>query len=250
MASMTAFSYLTGISTLHRMDVRFKLASMILCSLATIKAQAAGLFFFSLALGIILLYIRSPLNILIRELRYFGVLLLFVFIARSLSAPGTPFFQLSFISVTYKGISDGALVCWRLVNIVFTGIIFVATTRPSSLKTAVEWWLRPLPFIPEQRVAVMLSLVIRFIPVILEQARETADAQKALGVENRQNPFYRLRKIALPMLIRTFITADELAVAMDARCYTEKRTPVTLTAGRNDWLILGSVIFSCSMMVI
>ncbi len=250
MASMTAFSYLTGASALHRMDVRFKLASMILCSLATVKAQADGLLLLTLALGIILVYIRLPLNILIRELRYFSFLLLFVFIARSLATPGEPFIKLSFVTLTYEGINDGALVCWRLSNIVFVGIIFVATTRPSALKTAVEWWLRPLPFVPEQRVAVMMSLVIRFMPVILEQARETADAQKARGVENRKNPFYRLKKIALPVLIRTFITADELAVAMDARCYTEKRTSVSLTACRNDWLILGGVILFCCLMVV
>jgi energy-coupling factor transporter transmembrane protein EcfT len=250
MADVTAFSYLTGASALHKMDVRFKLASMILCSLATVKAQFAELFFLTLALGIILLYIRFPLKTLIRELRYFSVLLLFVFIARSLSAPGLPFIKLSFVTVTYEGINDGTLVCWRLLNIVFTGIIFVATTRPSTLKTAVEWWLKPLPFIPEQRVAVMMSLMIRFMPVILEQARETADAQKARGVENRKNPLYRLKKIALPVLIRTFITADELAVAMDARCYTEKRTSMTLTADRNDWLILGGVILFCYLMVV
>jgi len=250
MAAMTAFSYLTGASALHRMDVRFKLASMILCSLATVKAQAGGLFFFTLALGATLLYIRAPISGFIRELRYFGVLLLFVFIARSLSAPGTPFINLSFVTITYRGIHQGALVCWRLLNIVITGIIFVATTRPASLKNAVEWLLRPLPFIPEQRVAVMMSLVIRFMPVILEQAHETADAQKARGVENRKNPFYRLRKIALPVLIRTFITADELAVAMDARCYTEKRTVTTFNAAKKDWLILGGVIFFCCLMVI
>jgi len=250
MADMTAFSYLTGASALHSMDVRFKLVSMILCSLATVNAQIHGLFFFSLALSALLAYIRTPINTLMRELRYFSVLLLFVFIARSLLTPGTPFIKWGFVTVTYQGMNHGVLVCWRLFNIVIFGLIFVATTRPSSLKNAVEWFLKPLPFIPEQRVAVMMSLVIRFLPVILEQARETADAQKARGVENRKNPFYRLKKIALPVLIRTFITADELAVAMDARCYTEKRTSTTFTAGRNDWLILGAVMLFCWIIIV
>lgn len=250
MADLTACGYQAGDTALHQMDVRFKLASMVLCSLATVKAPMAGLGLMTMALVLILVFIRLPLIRLMRELRYFSLLLFIVFVARSLSTPGTPLFQWSFLVVTRQGIHDGALICWRLVAIVLMGLIFVATTRPSALKAAVEWWLGPIPFIPAQRVAVMISLVLRFTPVIWEQARETGEAQKARGIENIKNPFYRLKKLALPLFMRIFITADELALAMDARCYTETRTGSALHAKRNDWLILGLVILLCGAMLL
>ncbi len=250
MADVTALGYQAGVSVLHQMDMRFKLASMVLCSLATVKAYTVGLGLMTMALVLILIYIRLPLIRLMRELRYFSLLLFIVFVARSLSTPGAPLIQWGFFTVTRQGLHDGALICWRLVAIVLMGLIFVATTRPSGLKAAVEWWLRPVPFIPAPRVAVMISLVLRFTPVILEQARETSEAQKARGIENRKNPLYRLKRLALPLFMRIFITADELALAMDARCYTETRTVSALHATRNDWLILGGVILLCGLMVL
>jgi biotin transport system permease protein len=70
----------------------------------------------------------------------------------------------------------------------------------------------------------MIGLIMRFVPVILDQAKETSKAQRVRGVENRKNPVYRLIKLAIPLIRRTFESADKLAVAMEARCYSENRT--------------------------
>jgi energy-coupling factor transporter transmembrane protein EcfT len=127
--------------------------------------------------------------------------------------------------------------------------LFVSTTRPSEIKAAVEWFLNPIPFVSGKRLATMLSLVMRFIPVILNQARETAAAQKARCVENRKNPVYRLIRLGSPLIRRTFERADKLAVAMEARCYTENRTDPELSATRTDWISLGVMILICSLAV-
>jgi energy-coupling factor transporter transmembrane protein EcfT len=210
MAELTSFNYCPGNSYIHSLDVRFKLAVFILCSLIAI----------------------------LREIRFFFLLMFFVFVARSLTMPGTPFIDINFLLISREGMYDGALIVWRLLIIVFFAIPFMATTRPLEINAAVTWYLTPFPFIPRKRLAMMMSLIMRFIPVIFEQARETADAQRARGVENRKNPVYRIVKFAIPMIRRTFETADELAVAMEARCYSEIRTEPEFTARLRDWVVL------------
>ena len=109
---------------------------------------------------------------------------------------------------------------------------------------------RMASFIPSKRIATMMSLVVRFIPVIFDQARETADAQRARGVDNRKNPIYRLKKLGIPLMRRTFERADKLAVAMEARCYSENRTDPGLYARSKDWAALFVVICLCIFIVI
>lgn len=91
----------------------------------------------------------------------------------------------------------------------------------------------------------MLGLTIRFIPIILNQMRETADAQRARGIENRKNPVYRTVKFIIPLMRRTFEDADKLAVAMEARCWSENRTDPELSFGKSDWaaVLTASVFF-------
>jgi len=173
-----------------------------------------------------------------RELRYAAVLLAFIFTARALSTPGTPVVRFGSISVTGEGIYTGGLVCWRLAAIIIIGIFFVLTTRLTEIKTAVEWYLKPLPFVPEKRIGTMLSLIVRFLPVIMEEARETSNAQRARCIENRKNPVYRIMNFSIPLFRRTFQCADKLALAMEARCYSDNRTDSTLTAGKKDWMVL------------
>jgi len=88
-----------------------------------------------------------------------------------------------------------------------------------------------------------MGLILRFVPVILDQARETAEAQKARGVENHKNPVYRLIKLGFPLLRRTFERADDLVVAMEARCFTENRTDPALMLHKRDWVAL--IVVSC-----
>ena len=100
----------------------------------------------------------------------------------------------------------------------------VITTRPTEIKAAVEWFLKPFPAIPRARIGTMLGLLLRLIPLLTAQAAETMDAQRARGVENRKNPIYRLTWFAIPFLRRSFTAVDHLSMAMEARCYTDERT--------------------------
>jgi biotin transport system permease protein len=250
MAELTVFGFRQGTSLLHQLDVRFKLIFLVLISFASLKAQVAGLSLLTLILVVALINVRVSLGSILRDLRYASILLIFIFVARALSTSGSAFVEFKIISVTREGLYEGALVCWRLVIVIITGLAFVLTTRPSEIKAAVAWILRPFPFVPAKRIATMMSLIVRFMPVIFQQAKETLDAQRARGVENRKNPVYRLVKLGIPILRRTFERADKLALAMEARCYSENRTDPRLSSGIKDWITLFVVVFLCSITII
>mgnify|MGYP003573434256 CR=1 FL=1 len=240
MAELSVISYTRGRSPLHRLDARVKLALVALLGLATVHATAAEIGLLSVALLGAALGTGLPLGRVLRELRYLLALLALVWIARGLTTPGDALITGAGISLSRQGAVEGVLVCWRLLLVAAAGVLFVFSTRPAAVKAAAQWVLKPVPLVPEKRVAVMLSLVVGFIPVILNQTRETLDAQRARGIENRRNPVVRFIRLAIPLLRRIFSDADKLALAMESRCYSEDRSDPALAAGRGDWLALAA----------
>jgi biotin transport system permease protein len=249
MAELTSFGFRPGRSVLHRLDVRFKLLLLILISLSTLSVSFLKLGILTLPVVAVLINTRLSLKSSLKELRFFLVLLLMIFFIRTIITPGLPVVDVGIFAITRQGLSSGVLICWRLMLIVILGLLFVCTTKSSEIKTAVEWFLKPFPFVPAKRVATMMSLIMRFVPVILNQAKETADAQRARCVENRKNPVYRLIKLGIPLIRRTFETADQLAVAMEARCYSEHRTSPELSANRMDWIYFLVSLLFCFILI-
>lgn len=250
MAELTSFGYSAGDSLLHRIDTRFKIISIILLSLVNLNVNFGGLGLLTIILLGVIIYARLPLASGFKELRYFLILLILIFITRVLSTDGIEVINLKYFTISMQGITTGILVCWRLALIVILGFAFISTTPPSAIKAAVQWFLKPVPFIPEKKVAVMMGLILRFIPVILDQARETAEAQKARAVENRKNPVYRLTKFGFPLIRRTFERADDLVVAMEARAFSEHRTDPELNADQRDWICLLVVCCFCVWLIL
>jgi len=248
-AELTPFGFRPGKSLPHRLDVRFKLFFLILISLISLSGDFLRLGIFTCLLTALVIHSGLPLRSGLKGLRVFLLLLLLVLMARMMTTPGDTLFEIKSYAVTRQGILSGILICWRLTLIVLLGLVFVFTTRSLEIKAAVEWVLKPLSFIPGKRIATMLSLTTRFVPVILNQANETAEAQRARCVENRKNPVYRLIRLGIPLIRRTFERADKLAVAMEARCYNEKRTDPELSATRTDWITLGVMILICSLAI-
>jgi energy-coupling factor transporter transmembrane protein EcfT len=224
------------------LDVRLKLILMAGVSVVGLRLGFSGLSMLMVLLIIFFSVFRPAARVHFSELRWVFFLLALVFIARVFSTDGTPLAAFGPVVATREGLREGALVCLRLVLVFIVGAAFIATTRSAEIKAGVQWFLKPLPWVPAERVATMLSLVTRFMPVILEQASKTSDAQRARAVENRRSPIRRLTAFGIPFMRRTFETADNLAVAMEARCYSETRTDPDLTAGRKDWVFFGTAV--------
>ena len=242
MAELTVFSFQRGTSLLHKLDARFKIVFLILISLTSLSGGYAGLGILTCLLTTLIFNSRLPFKSGLKELRFFLILMLLILIARMLTIPGPALIKINSYAITRPGLLSGALICWRLVIIALMGFLFVFTTPPSEIKAAVQWFLKPFGFIPGRRVATMMGLIARFVPVILNQARETVEAQRARCAENRRNPLGRLTRLGIPLIRRTFSQADKLATAMEARCYVENRTDPDLSAKPSDWLALGVML--------
>lgn len=240
MAELTPLHRGPGARGLRRLDVRMKLALLAAVSLVSLRLGFAGIGILALPLAAVIWAVPPGVRPRLREARWILVLLGFVFAARALSTEGSPIAEIGPAALSRAGLREGALVSLRLALVFVSGAAFIATTRSAEIKAGVEWLCRPLPRVPAGRVATMLSLVVRFMPVIVTQASKTADAQRARGVENRRNPVYRTVKFAIPLMRRIFETADGLALAMEARCYCEQRTDPEIRAGWRDWVFFAA----------
>ena len=240
MAELTAFHYRSGTSALHRLDVRMKLVLLAVFSIACLHLSFAGLFVLGLFLLATAAASRAAPAIHSGEWRWMGILWVFILIARAISTDGTAIFSAGALTVTREGLTDGVRICLRLALIVCGGSVFVATTRPSAIKAGIQWFLKPLPVIPAERVGTMLSLLIRFVPLIFEQIAMLSDAQRARAVENRRNPIVRMAVFGIPLMRRIFETSDRLVLAMEARCYSDSRTNPEVRAHAQDWVVSGA----------
>ncbi|MFZ3132196.1 MAG: energy-coupling factor transporter transmembrane component T [Desulfosporosinus sp.] len=222
---------------------------MILFTLAAgIATRIFDLTILTSVLGIALIGSRLPINNLLTEIRYFLFLIGIVIVVNSFSVPGTPITSIPIHGLTWEGLNSGLMYGWRLILIILICTILTGTTTLTLLKNVIEWFLAPIPFVPEARVATMFSLTFVLIPLIFDQASEMRDAQKARCIEGRKNPIARVTFLIFPLLLHTFMRADELVMAMESRCYSEVRTKAVFKTNINDWLIL---IFSglvCSML--
>ncbi len=242
MAELTAFSYQPQKTAIHAIDPRLKLFQVAVLSLASLKADFLGLLLLTAVLAAVMSRLRLSLRAVFSEIRYVFLLLIFVCLARAVSTPGTPLLRYPLMAITREGLHDGLLIAWRLLLIVFLGLVLMASSRPADIRGAISRLLSPLSFIPAKRVATMVGLVVRFLPVILNQARETVEALQARGIGRRKNPIYRIKKFALPVAWRTFVGADRLIDAMQARCYSDERSERDFSFSLSDGYVLAGTV--------
>ncbi|RLB91380.1 MAG: hypothetical protein DRH26_08090 [Deltaproteobacteria bacterium] len=249
MASVNPFMFKPGNSNLHCLDTRCKFFLVCMMSLSILNAGFLACFICLVILFFFLKQIRLPIWHTLKHLKYFIMFLLIIILARGLSSPGDPLFSLYGTPISADGLYQGILVALRFFLVMVTGLLFSATTRSASLKNAAQWYLKPIPFVPEKRVAVMISLSLGFLPLILQQAQETRNAINSRCGNLEKNPIKRFARLTLPLLKKTFLSADHLILAMEARCYSEERTdPEFESSGRETIFIMAGLGFwLCSL---
>ena len=236
---MTPFIYHNGNSHFHRLDPRFKLVMLALVSISLLQAGPVSLLALSLVIATVMTRVGIHIPRAVKHLQYFFFLLFLIFLARAVSEKsGDILFQMYNVPITTHGIRLGILTAWRFLLIMLAGMIFSRSTRPSQVKTAAQWFLKPIPFVPEKRAAVMIGLSIRFLPLILQQAEELSLARKARGGDLRKNPVKRIAELAVGLMKKSFRTADQTALAMAARGFCEDRTDPSFHPSRLDAVYL------------
>ncbi|MDR0425192.1 MAG: energy-coupling factor transporter transmembrane protein EcfT [Clostridiales Family XIII bacterium] len=239
MAGITFFHYIHKDTALHRMDGRLKLLCVLLLSLAAGFAQEWHHYLAPLGIAVAAIAAaRLPVAALLKDMKFFAAIIIIVLVSDAFNIPGDPIPGFPIASVTMQGVEAGLRFAARLTIIIMVCTAMTGTTSLLTFKNVIEWYLRPVPFVPEVRVATMINLTFVLIPVIFDSFSEMMDAQKARGVQSRKNLIKRVGFMVVPLLSQTLRRADEIVYAMESRCYSELRTRAVFKAHGADWGIL------------
>jgi len=186
---------------------------------------------------------RVPFILYIKSLRPMLFLLAFTAILNLYLSPGEPIPQLSWwiFSASREGLVIAGLMFVRIVALIFVSSILTYTTSPIQLTGGAESLMRPLKWLkfPVHEMAMMMTIALRFIPILIEETDKIIKAQTARGVDFRAGGLVRRAKALVPILIPLFISAfrraDDLALAMESRCYNGGEGRTSLNVPRLAW---------------
>lgn len=250
MTGPSAFAYQHGRTWLHRSDVRCKLVALCGISISTLYSSLLSS---AAAVGVLLvlcLYTGLPLVKAIREIRVFVFLILAVILTRAAALDGDLLWSVGGITFTRQGLTSGLTLAQRFGLVLAAGLLFSSTTRPAQIKSAVQWLLKPVPLIPEKKVGIMISLAFAFLPLLITRSGQIRDAQNARCADLQRNPFRRIIRLSIPLLHKAFQSADQIALAMEARVFSEDRTdPEFLSSGREVPILFSACAFSLFLIL-
>jgi len=214
-------------SPIHSLDPRLKLiCSFSFIVLLFLINSALGYAVAAVFVAVCIKISKVPFSFILRGLRAIFVLLLFTIALNIIFMPGEDLiFRAGFITVYREGIIRAAMMATRLVLLIFSSSLLTLTTPPIELTGAIEFVLTPLKKIkvPAAEIAMMMTIALRFIPTLVEEMDKIMKAQKARGADFETGGLIKKAKSLIPLLIPLFISAfrraDELAMAMEARCY-------------------------------
>lgn len=246
---ITIGQYFPGDSVLHRMDPRYK----IIITLIFIVMLFLGDHIYSLLFGVVLCILalalsNIPLNLIWKNMKVLIPILLITAILDVFLIEGdTVLVDWYFIEITWEGIRTAIMMIIRILTLVAGTSLLTYTTSPIALTDAIERLLSPLKkiHVPVHAFAMMMTIALRFIPTLLEETDKIMTAQKARGASLGEGKWLDRAKALVPILIPLFVSAfrraEELATAMECRCYRgdEGRTKMRqLHAAKRDYIAL------------
>lgn len=254
LARFTLGQYYPVESPVHRLDPRVKIALTF--------ALIAGLFLIKNFLGFLgafllislVIYLgQLPFKMAFRGLRPLFYIFVFTMFVHFFFTAGYPLVRIGPVVVTREGFFNGLFISLRLLLLVLGSNLLIFTTSPIALTDGMEYLLSPLQVfrVPSHEIAMMMTIALRFIPTLIVEAEKIIKAQMARGADFESGNLVRRARSYLPLLIPLFVTvfrrADELALAMESRCYRggKGRTRFReLKIRRTDWagLIFGLVV--------
>ena len=225
---ITLGQYFPGNTIVHRLDPRVKLI-LTLVYLTSLFIAKEALPVFALMLAVLLTCLalsKIKPKTAVSGLRPVLILILIMTVMNVFFNGGeTVLFEYRFIVITKEGLLKAAFMATRLVMLIIGSFLLTYTTSPIALTDGIERLLNPLKKIklPVHELAMMMSLVLRFIPTLMEEADKIVSAQKARGADFETGGLIKRAKAILPLIIPLFVSAirraDELALAMESRCY-------------------------------
>lgn len=223
---ITLGQYYPAASPIHRLDPRMKLLLTVLYMVLLFQVRnyyGFGLvFLFSILITVIS---RVPARFLLKGIKPILFIAVFTGVINIFYTNGTVIYKLGFLEITWEGLDTAAKLILRLLFLITGASFLTLTTTPIDLTDGLERALSPLKKlgIPAHEIAMMMTIALRFIPTLLEETDKIMKAQASRGADFETGSLMQKAKSLVPVLVPLFINAfrraDELAVAMEARCY-------------------------------
>jgi len=257
---LTLGQYYPVDSPIHRLDPRVKLLSTLLFLISLfVTGNAWAYLLGALFIGIQIVLAKISLKYMFRGIRGILFLLLFSVIMNLFMTPGKVLISFWFLQITEEGLLQAGKMAVRLILLLLGSSLLTFTTTPTELTDGLEQGLSFLKVfkIPVHEMAMMMSIALRFLPVLTEELDKIERAQMARGADFESGNLLRRMKalvpVLVPLIVSAFRRAGELATAMEARCYHggEGRTRMKpLKFGQTDWLFLAGTLVYFVWMVL
>lgn len=213
-------------SVIHRLDPRIKLMGTLVYLLSLfIMSSWTGYLLGALVLALLIRLSRVPFSFMTKGLKSILFLLLLSVSFNLFLTPGTVLLQLGFLKLTREGLRLALMMGCRLILLVLGSSLMTLTTTPNQLTDGLEKGLGflKLVHVPVHEIAMMMSIALRFIPILVEETDKIMKAQQARGADFESGNIFQRAKAMVPILVPLFISAfrraNDLAMAMEARCY-------------------------------
>ena len=245
---ITLGQYFPGNSILHRLDPRTKILLTVIYIVALFLAkQLAGYGILLLVLAAAIAVSRVKLKVILKGLKPILFIIIITGILNLFWTPGDILWQWGFLKLTVQGIWAAVFMVLRISMLIICTFLLTYTTSPILLTDGLENLLGPLKkiHVPVHELAMMMSIALRFLPLLIEETDKIMSAQRARGADFESGNLIQRAKALVPLLVPLFISAfrraDELAIAMECRCYHggEGRTRLRqLKYRRNDAAVI------------
>lgn len=257
---ITLGQYYPTDSLIHKLDPRVKLIGtfIFVISLFLIN-DIIGYCVATLFLGIVIKVSKVPFRFMIKGLKAIMILLVITVIFNLFLTPGDPWVKFWVFNITKEGLRTAIFMVFRLIYLIVGSSIMTLTTTPNNLTDGLEKLLNPLNKIniPVHEIAMMMSIALRFIPILLEETDKIMKAQIARGADFESGNIIKKAKSLVPLLVPLFVSAfrraNDLAMAMEARCYQggEGRTKMKpLVYKKNDGIVYGILIIYLILFIL
>ena len=223
---ITIGQYYPADSVIHKLDPRTKLVGTIGFIVSVFLFHTfAGYAVATIFLAGMILLSKVPVKFIFKGLKTIFMLLLITIFFNMILTPGEVVWKLGFIKVTKEGLVLAGTMAIRLVYLVIGSSIMTLTTTPNQLTDGLERLLRPLNklHVPVHEIAMMMSIALRFIPILTEELEKIMKAQTARGIDFESGGLLKRVKSMVPIIVPLFVAAirraNDLAMAMESRCY-------------------------------
>jgi len=230
---ITIGQYIPGDSPIHKLDPRIKIIiTFAFITLLFIVGNYFSYLYIVAFMGLTLILSKIPLSYMFRGLKPLVIIIALTVVLNAFMTQGEMIFRLWRFTVTKEGLYQAGFMGLRLIFLITGASLLTLTTSPIALTDGIEKLLNPFKRIgvPAHELAMMMTIALRFIPTLLEETDKIMKAQMARGADFETGNLVTRAKAMVPLLVPLFISAfrraDELAVAMEARCYRggENRT--------------------------